>query len=187
MKTSALLIVLSFMISGCGGGDGAADSSPSAATTPRATSPKPAAGLVTPAAPITVDLNKIASDLGAAYKTRATCYAKMTKGQTLDAAQSTEFYKAMESCAQISQDICDLMKKNPRWQRQITEALEKNTKSSIIALTKGEKAYAKAKTSGKVGGAGGPCPANIAATISKYQMSEMRVKGLMPYTKAEME
>ncbi len=182
MRSSALLVALSLLVAGCGGDDASQSAPP-----PIAATTKPAGAVATPAPPITVDINKIASDLGAAYKTRATCYAKMTKGQSLDAAQSTEFYLAMESCAQISQDICDLMKKNPRWQRQITEALEKNTKSSIIALTKAEKAFAKAKSSGSVGGAGGPCPANIAATISKYQMSEMRVKGLMPYTKSEME
>lgn len=186
MKTSLILIALSLTLAGCGGDD-ASSSSDTSAPAPKPTSQKPAGAVATPAPPITVDINKIATDLGAAYKTRANCYAKMTKGQSLDAAQSTEFYVAMESCAQISQDICDLMKKNPRWQRQITEALEKNTKSSIIALTKAEKAYSKAKSSGSVGKVGAPCPANIAATIEKYTMSEMRVKGLMPYTKSEME
>ncbi len=182
MKTSPLLIALTLVLTGCGGGD---DASSSAGATPAPS--KPTGPTATPAPPMTVDINKIASDLGAAYKTRADCYASMVKGKSLDAKQTADFYAAMESCAQISQDICEMMKKTPRWQRQITQALETNTKSSIIALTKAEKAYTKAKSSGSVGKTAGGCPPAIAAVIEKFSMSEMRVKGLMPYTKAEME
>ncbi len=172
---------LSALVTGCDGGDDSPPPSPAPAK------PAASAQAASTAPPMTVDINKIAADLGAAYKTRATLTAKMTKGQNLDAAECTELYTAMEQCAKISQDICDLLRKTPRWQRQITESLEKNAKSSIIANTKAENAYAKAKKSGRVGAASAPCPANIKALVEKYSMSEMRVKGLMPYTKSEME
>ncbi|MSR45206.1 MAG: hypothetical protein EXS15_07630 [Phycisphaerales bacterium] len=136
---------------------------------------------------ITVDLVKITSQLGAGFQGQADALDKMASGKSMSAAESTTYFEAQRTVAVVSKDISDMLQKNPRWQRATTEALEKNAKPGIIALYHAEKAMKKAKQSGKAGSPSGACPADIKKLLGDNDLIITRIRGLMPYSKAEME
>ncbi len=136
---------------------------------------------------ITVDLEKIASDLGAGYHARADGVSMMAQGKTLDAKASTAYFDSQMTVARISKELSDMLQKNPRWQASLTRALEKNAKAGIIALYHAENALKKAQKSGKVGTTTGQCPADIKKFVADNSLIIDRIRGLMPYSKAEMD
>lgn len=174
---AAATVGLSLALGACDG-----DESPQAAAP--AAKPANPNNVPTPPPPMTVDIDKITSDLGSAYQTKADLTAKMAKGTSLDGAQTKQFYDAQATIANTCVEISELLKKTPRWQRTITVALEKNTKKSIIAAAKADSQFKKASAKGRPAGA---MPADVSRSVQDGTMARMRVEGLMSYSKAEME
>ncbi len=182
---TTLMLGLSSLVlcAGCGGDDDAAQSPPPSGDSTGTTSPK-----TTFAPPvITVDLAKYATDFGAGFQTKADSVSMMASGKTLNAQQSTAYFNAQMSVAKIAVELSDLLQKNPRWQRATTEALESNAKKGIVALYQAEKALKKAQQSGSAGSVTGTCPANIKKYVADNDLIITRIRGLMPYSKSEME
>ncbi len=166
----------------CNGSDDATPPPPTPAV-PTATAPPSAQA---PPAP-NADIVGVATRLGAAYAARAKFVEAMAKGATLSAADTQSYWQASADAASICDEIDRYTRKNPRSKRQMTEALEKYAKASIIRNTKASSALDKARKAGSGGKPASPAPADLAATINKHGMVEMRVKGMMSYRKDEME
>ncbi len=145
---------------------------------------KPNQGFAPPV--ITVDLTKFATDFGASFQAQADSLEMMANGKTLNAQQSTAYFEAQNNAAKIARQLSDLLEKNPRWQRATTEALEANAKKGIIALYHAEKAFKKAKDSRSAGSTTGKCPPEITKYVNDQSLIVTRIRGLMPYSKAEM-
>lgn len=136
---------------------------------------------------ITVDLVQICTKLGVAFQGRADGVSMMAQGKTLNAQQSASYFQSMMDVATISKEISDMLQKNPRWQPPTTKALEVHTKAGIIALYHAENALKKAKQAGRAGSTTGKCPADIAKFVADNDLIISRVRGLMPYSKSEMD
>jgi len=180
---AVLALSICTVIIGCGGGD---DSSPTRETDGENYSTPPNRPTFAPPV-ITADLNKMASDFGSAFQVQADTLNEMADGKTLNAQQSTAYFKAQENGAKFSIAISDMLEKNPRWTRAMTEALEKNGKTGVIAFFQAEEAFKKAKQSGKAGTNPAKCPPDIAKFVAGKQLIIFRVHGMMPYSKSEME
>lgn len=153
------------------------------------TTPKAAASATGAAEPpkITVDLTKIASELAATYAVQATLIESMAKGRNLTAAETEKYWASKGDAARQCDEICQMLRKNPRWQRQMTAALEANTKQRIIQVSKCTKSFDAARKNGSAGKPASAPPEAVVTAMNKFGMSEVRVKGFMPYTKKEME
>ncbi len=126
-------------------------------------------------------------NLAGLYATQALILESLASGKTISASDSQGFYDAQASAARACNDIVLMLRENPRWKRQVTEALEKYTKSRIIKEKKAKVAFDAARKSGKAGKLTGSPSSESQQAIQKYMMAEMQVKGMMSYTKAEME
>lgn len=135
---------------------------------------------------VTVDMAKYAREFGASFQVQADAIDKMAKGNTLSIAESDAYCKAQEQMARLAIEMNEILQKNPRWQRAMTEALEKEGKSGIIAMYHAEKAMKQAKSSGKAGRATGKCPDEVTKLVGDQQLIINRIRGLMPYSKDEM-
>ncbi len=157
-------------------------------TTPPNSSPtggtKPNQGFAPPV--ITVDLTKFATDFGASFQAQADSLEMMASGKTLNAQQSTAYFEAQNNTAKIAKQLSDMLNKNRRWQRATTEALEANAKKGIIALYHAENAFKKAKDSRSAGSTTGKCPPEITKYVNDQYLIVTQIRGLMPYSKAEM-
>lgn len=180
---AVLALSICIAIVGCEGGD---DSSPTRETDGEDYTTPPNRPAIAPPV-ITADLNKMASDFGGAFQVQADTLNMMADGKTLNAQQSTAYFKAQENGVKFSIVISDMLEKNPRWVRAMTEALEKSGKTGIIALSHAEKALQKAKQSGKAGTNPAKCPPDIAKFIAEKGLAIARVRGMMRYSKSEME
>ena len=135
---------------------------------------------------ITVDLVQIATSLGASYQIQADSLNTMASGKTLNAQQSADYFEAQKNMANISKQILDMLKKNPRWQRSMTEALESHTKKGIIASTQADIALQLARKARSAGSLTGKCPADIQKILVDNELIVRGVRGFMPYSKSEM-
>ena len=183
LRTASRLLVAAGLVaaSGCDSGD----------TTPPPQ--QPAARSAAPAAPassgptVTADLPKMMRGLAEHYAIQAKFLESMTSGKTLSASDSQAYWEAQAAAIKACNDIVLMLRENPRWKRQTTEALEKYTKSQIIMERKAKVAFDAACKSGKAGKFTGSPSAEDQQTIQKYMMAEMQVKGTMSYSRAEME
>lgn len=135
---------------------------------------------------ITVDLVQIATSLGASYQIQADSLNTMASGKTLNAQQSADYFEAQKNMANISKQILDMLKKNPRWQRSMTEALESHTKKGIIASTQADIALQLARKARSAGSLTGKCPADIQKILVDNELIVRGVRGFMPYSNSEM-
>lgn len=184
---AALAVLSCALVAGCDDGSDAPRTATPPSTAPAASSTPPASSGGPASAAVTADLAAVATRLGTAYTARAKFTEAMAKGTTLSAADTQAYWKACADTASISDEIDQITRKNPRWKRQMTEAMTSHAKSAIIRNTKASRALDAARKSGSAGKPAGPPPADLAAIIQKHGMVEMRVKGMMPYTKQEME
>lgn len=179
IASSVVVSAVAIALCSCGGDDSPSEPAPAKATNPNNVPSAPP--------PMTVDIEKVTKDLGSAYQAKADAFSKLAKGTSLDAAQTKQLYDAQVAIAKTCEELSNMLKKTPRWQRTITAALEKNTKKSIIAGSKAEGAYRKAKSANKAGSTAQPMPPEMAKQLDGSAMTRMRIEGLMSYSKGEME
>ncbi len=183
LRTASCFVLAASVIAaaGCDSGD----------TTPPPQAARPSAPANAPPAStgptVTADLPKISKELADAFLLRAIAKTAMASGKTLSAAESTGLWQAQADTARICNDISQMVKQNPRWKRQVTEALEKYTKAQIIKERKAAKALDAARKKGTAGKPTGTPPEDLMKVAQKHGMAEMQVLGMMSYTKAEMD
>ncbi len=182
MRTLIPCLLACCLVLGCSGGEESEEMEVAEGDTMYTPPSKP-----TVAPPVvTVDMARYARDFGASFQTQADAVDKMAQGSTLSIADSDAYCKAQEQMARLALEMNDILQKNPRWQRAMTEALEKEGKAGIIAMYHAENALKKAKSSGKSGRATGKCPDEVTKLVADNQLIINRIRGLMPYSKDEM-
>jgi len=175
-------VMMCCLVLGCGGGEGSEKLEVAEGDTMY--SPPSKQTFAPPV--VTVDMAKYAREFGASFQAQADAVDKMASGNTLSIAESDAYCKAQERMARLALEMNDILQKNPRWQRAMTEALEKEGKSGIISLYHAERALKQAKSSGKAGRATGKCSDEVTKLVSDNHLIINRIRGLMPYSKAEM-
>ncbi|MSQ90300.1 MAG: hypothetical protein EXS01_02745 [Phycisphaerales bacterium] len=137
---------------------------------------------------VTIDLLKFTTQIGTAYQVQADAWTKMAKGTSLTAEETLAYFESQRSAAEAALVLSDNVDKHPRWQRQVSEALTANAKKGIIAQMRSERAFAKAKKSGKVGTMTGQCPADVKKYIADNHLVIARiVHTMLSYSKDELE
>ena len=182
MRVLIPCVMMCCLLLSCGGGDESEEMEVAEGETMYTPPSKP-----TIAPPVvTVDMAKYASEFGASFQAQADAVDKMAQGKTLSIAESDAYCKAQEQMARLAIEMNAILQKNPRWQRAMTEALEKDGKPGIIAMYHAENALKKAKSSGKAGRATGKCPDEVTKLVGDNHLIINRIRGLMPYSKDEM-
>jgi hypothetical protein len=167
-SAAAVLIALA----GCGDG-----SARDAASTPGLASKRQAS------ADDLARMDSLSKAIADSFETQALLQARMSRGETLGAADSRTYIDAVSTGFDTCLAISSMIRQNGTWQAPMRKSLERIAKPAIVRAAKAQEALDAAKRAGKAGSMEGKLP----QPTGEQGYAKLEVIGMMPYTKAETD
>lgn len=117
------------------------------------------------------------------FETQAQLQARMSRGESLDAAQSRAYIDAVSSGFDTCMSISAMIREHGTWQAPMRKSLERIAKPAIVRCAKAQEALDAARSAGKAGKMEGRVP----QPTGEQGFARLEVIGMMPYTKAETD
>jgi len=159
-------------LAGCGDGSGGDSASAPALTSKRQAGPDDLARMDT--------LSKAIAD---SFETQAQLQARMSRGESLDAAQSRTYIEAVSAGLDTCMAISSMIREHGTWQAPMRKSLERIAKPAIVRCAKAQEALDAARKAGKAGKMEGRPP----QPTGEQGYARLEVIGMMPYTKVETD
>lgn len=128
-------------------------------------------------------MDGLATQLAGALDAQATLEARMSRGESLDAADSGKLIAASASGLDTCMQISALLREHGTWQGRMRSSLERIAKPAIVRRAKAEEMLSAARKAGKAGSMQG----SPARPTGEQAFSQLEVMGMMPYSKAEID
>ena len=125
-------------------------------------------------------LSKAVAD---SFETQAQMQARMSRGETLSAADSRAYIDAVSSGFDTCMAISAMIREHGTWQAPMRKSLERIAKTAIVRSAKAQEALDAARKAGKAGTMEGRLP----QPTGEQGYARLEVIGMMPYTKAETD
>lgn len=159
-------------LAGCGDGSASDASATPALTGKRQASAEDLAKMDT--------LSKAIAD---SFETQAQMQARMSRGETLGAADSRAYIEAVSGGFDTCMAISAMIRQHGTWQAPMRKSLERVAKTAIVRSAKAQEALDEARKAGKAGSMEGRVP----QPTGEQGYARLEVIGMMPYTKAETD
>lgn len=128
-------------------------------------------------------MDALSTQLAGAFDAQATLEARMSRGESLDAADSGKLVSACASGLDTCMQISALLREHGTWQGRMRASLERIAKPAIVRRAKAEEMLGAARKAGKAGSMQG----SPARPTGEQAFSQLEVMGMMPYSKAEID
>ena len=128
-------------------------------------------------------MDSLSKALADSFETQAILQARMSRGESLDAAQSRSYIDAVSAGFTTCTSISALIREHGTWQAPMRKSLERIAKTAIVRAAKAQEALDAAKRAGKAGAMEGKLP----QPTGEQAFAKLEVIGMMPYTKAETD
>ena len=163
---------LCIALAGCGDG-----SSSDAAATPALTGKRQAS------ADDLARMDTLSKAIAESFETQAQMQARMSRGETLSAADSRAYIDAVSAGFDTCMAISSMIRQHGTWQAPMRKSLERVAKTAIVRSAKAQEALDAARKAGKAGTMEGRLP----QPTGEQGYARLEVIGMMPYTKAETD
>jgi hypothetical protein len=128
-------------------------------------------------------MDSLSKSIAESFETQAQLQARMSRGETLDAAESRQYIDAVSAGFDTCVAISTMIRQHGTWQAPMRKSLERIAKPAIVRCAKAQEALDAAKKSGKAGSMEGKPP----QPTGEQGYAKLEVIGMMPYTKAETD
>ena len=128
-------------------------------------------------------MDSLSKAIADSFETQAQLQARMSRGETLSAADSRTYIDAVSAGFDTCMAISAMIRQNGTWQAPMRKSLERVAKPAIVRCAKAQEALDAAKRAGKAGSMEGKLP----QPTGEQGYAKLEVIGMMPYTKAETD
>ncbi|MBU3727967.1 MAG: hypothetical protein FGM37_01790 [Phycisphaerales bacterium] len=128
-------------------------------------------------------MDSLSKALADSFEAQALLQARMSRGESLDAAQSRSYIEAVSAGFDTCMAISAMIRDHGTWQAPMRKSLERIAKPAIVRSAKSQEALDAAQKAGKAGAMQGKAP----QPIGEQAFARLEVIGMMPYTKAETD
>jgi len=128
-------------------------------------------------------MDAMSKSIAESFETQAQMQARMSRGETLNAADSRTYIDAVSAGFDTCVAISTMIRQHGTWQAPMRKALERTAKTAIVRAAKAQEALDAARKAGKAGAMEGKLP----QPTGEQGYAKLEVIGMMPYTKAETD
>ena len=180
MRPTALLRALAAAVASAGlcavpggcGDSGSGEGSPATITRKRQAGPDDLA-----------KMDSLSKAVAESFETQALMQARMSRSETLNAADSRAYIDAVRACFDTCMAISAMLRENGTWQAPMRKSLERIAKPAIVRSAKAGEALDAARAQGKAGTMEGQVP----RPSGEQAYARLEVIGMMPYTREETD
>ena len=128
-------------------------------------------------------MDSLSKAIADSFETQAQLQARMSRGETLTAAESRTYIDAVSAGFETCVAVSSMIRQHGTWQAPMRKSLERIAKSAIVRCAKAQEALDAARKAGKAGTMEGKVP----QPTGEQGYARLEVIGMMPYTKAETD
>lgn len=128
-------------------------------------------------------MDSLSKSVADSFETQALLQARMSRGETLNGADSRTYIDAVSAGFDTCVAISSMIRQHGTWQAPMRKSLERIAKPAIVRCAKAQEALDASRKAGKAGTMEGRAP----QPTGEQGYARLEVIGMMPYTKAETE